>query len=334
MLNNGIADSDGTHEVKKGRVREVIPVQPRVSVLMPVYNGEKYLREAVDSILAQTLTDFEFIIIDDGSADGSADIVKSYDDPRIHFIRNSSNLGLVATLNKGIDVASGEYLARMDQDDVSLPERLAKQLAFMESAPDVAASGTWARDIDNKGKIIGRRPHVPVGEHMLDDLWRPSPLIHPSAMIRVAHLGELRYDPKVLYAEDFDLWLSLSKKYKLDNLAEYLLLYRVHDESMSKMNPNGQARSAYETLCRQTGLEISYEGFVELVNPSLKLDPIRRARLTRRLAKALRRPYRRYFNDDFEYAQLWIRSECDRMKSRLLQSLYYVYCQIKISRGQ
>jgi hypothetical protein len=100
------------------------------------------------------------------------------------------------------------------------------------------------------------------------------------------------------------------------------------------MNSNGQARSAYETLCRQTGLEISFEGFVELVNPSLTLDPIRRAMLTRRLAKALRRPYRRYLSADREYAWSWIRSECDRMKAKVLQFLYYVYCQIKISRDQ
>src|SRR2546423_6687976 len=129
----------------------VVAMRPRVSVLMPVYDVAKYLREAIDSILGQTFTDFEFIIIDDASTDRSAEIINSYNDPRIRFIQNEKNVGLIATLNRGLDLAYGEYLARMDQDDVSLPERLAKQVAFMETASDVAASGTWARDIDDKG---------------------------------------------------------------------------------------------------------------------------------------------------------------------------------------
>src|SRR5258707_849690 len=132
-------------------------MSPRVSVVMSVYNGEKYLGEAVDSILAQTFTDFEFIIIDDGSEDRSPELIEAYVDSRISFLRNEKNVGLTRSLNKGLQVASGEYIARMDCDDVSLPDRFAKQVAFMDANSGVGACGTWALDIDGAGKVIGRR---------------------------------------------------------------------------------------------------------------------------------------------------------------------------------
>src|SRR5437868_2907435 len=139
---------------------------------MTVYNSEEYLREAIESILGQTFTDFEFIIIDDGSTDRSADIVNSYSDTRIRFLSNSSNLGLVASLNEGIERARGEYIARMDCDDVSLPERLAKQVTFMDSRPELAASGTWAKEIDEEGNVIGNRC-ITVGEQLVYGFWWP-----------------------------------------------------------------------------------------------------------------------------------------------------------------
>jgi glycosyltransferase involved in cell wall biosynthesis len=307
-------------------------MKPKLSVLMPVYNGEKYIHEAIDSILSQTFADFEFVIIDDASTDRSVDVIRSFGDPRILFLQNDSNLGLIATLNRGLDTVSGEYVARMDQDDVSLPERFAKQVVFMDSNPKVAASGTWARDIDEGGRIIGRRPHVPVGRQMENDFWHPSPMIHPSVMIRLEHLGNVRYNPEAIHAEDYDLWLSLKKKHQLDNLPEYLLLYRVHPESITRMNPQDQAHSAHQILCRQTGLQISYEEFLELLGAARELNPIRRVLLTRRLAKTLRRPYRRYLRQDLEYARSWMRPLKDRMKSQIQRSLYHAYRQIKPSR--
>ena len=115
---------------------------PRVSVVMPAYNAEKYIGEAIDSILNQTFTDFEFIIIDDGSSDRTADIVKSYSDPRIRLLANERNSGIVASLNRGIQKATGKYIARMDADDYSRLDRIKKQVDFLDNHPEVIALGT------------------------------------------------------------------------------------------------------------------------------------------------------------------------------------------------
>src|SRR3712207_3671984 len=113
------------------------PDSPKVTVLMAVYNGEAYLREAVDRILGQTFTDLEFLVVSDGSTDGSAEILRSYADPRLRVVENERNLKLIASLNRGLELARGEYVARMDADDVSLPDRLAKQVAYLEARPEV-----------------------------------------------------------------------------------------------------------------------------------------------------------------------------------------------------
>ena len=117
-------------------------VQPKISVVMPAYNAENYIREAIDSILAQTFRDFEFLIIDDGSTDHTVEIIRSYSDSRIRLYQNERNMGVAATLNRGLDLARGEYIARMDADDISLPERFAKQAAYMDAHPDVAVCGS------------------------------------------------------------------------------------------------------------------------------------------------------------------------------------------------
>ncbi|HKQ33129.1 MAG TPA: glycosyltransferase family A protein, partial [Thermodesulfobacteriota bacterium] len=120
---------------------------PKVTVLMTVYNGEKFLNEAIDGILNQTFRDFEFLIINDGSTDGSREIIKSYKDPRINLVDNESNIGLTASLNRGLSLAGGEYIARQDADDISLPERLEKQISILERNPDIALLGSWYLEI-------------------------------------------------------------------------------------------------------------------------------------------------------------------------------------------
>ena len=129
-------------------------VGPRVTVLMPVYNAERFLREAIDSILGQSFKHFEFLIIDDGSTDASADIIASYRDSRIRFVRNRTNLGITPTLNKGIALASCELIARMDADDISHPQRLQKQFGYMKRNPECALLSSWARVISEDGKFI------------------------------------------------------------------------------------------------------------------------------------------------------------------------------------
>jgi len=117
--------------------------QPQLTVLMPVYNGGPFLRSAIESILNQDFSDFDFLIIDDGSTDGSHEIAASYADPRIRLESNGRNLGLIATLNRGLDLARGTYVARMDADDIAFPDRLSKQLTFMEAHPEIGLCGTW-----------------------------------------------------------------------------------------------------------------------------------------------------------------------------------------------
>jgi glycosyltransferase involved in cell wall biosynthesis len=119
-------------------------ISPKISVVMPVYNGKEYLALAVESILRQTFADFEFIIINDGSTDNSADIAASYEDPRIKLLHNDKNLGLIPSFNRGLENSRGEYIARMDADDIAFPDRFKKQVAFLDDHPDIALCGSWA----------------------------------------------------------------------------------------------------------------------------------------------------------------------------------------------
>jgi glycosyltransferase involved in cell wall biosynthesis len=302
--------------------------QPKVSVLLPVYQGDRYLRTAIESILSQTFTNFELIIIDDASTDQSTEIIGSFHDPRIRFAQNDVNLGLIATLNRAIELARGEYIARMDQDDISLPERLARQVAFMDSRPELAASGTWATDIDEEGKVLGDR-RLAVGAQMLYGYWWPTPIIHPSAIIRRSLLGNLRYDSDALHCEDYDLWLRLRQKYALDNLGEHLMLYRVHGESTSIKHREIQLRSVHRALCRNTGLIVSYEDFLELIGVRQKRSPIGRLWLRKRLARALNQPTGRYFADELLRMGDWLGTAFYAVGERVIQSLYKIWLRTK-----
>lgn len=283
-------------------------MSPKVSVLMAVYNAEKYLPEAVDSILGQSFTDFECLIVDDGSTDHSLEIINSYRDPRIEVVRNPRNLGLTRTLNRGLDLARGEYIARMDSDDVSLPERLDRQVAYLDAHPQVGVCGTWAKDIDSRGVVTGVR-ETPVGKDLEREYWRPSPIIHPSAMIRRSHLGRLRYDERIPYAQDFDLWLRIRAEHKLGNLPKHLLLYRVHRESITFSRRDDQLRATYDIFRERVGAsEIGFDEFVALISCSLKLTPVRRARAMTKLARAIRQPYRVFLRDDVRYARRWLKN--------------------------
>lgn len=206
---------------------------PKVSVIMPVYNAEKYLREAIDSILNQTFRDFEFIIIDDGSGDSSVDIVRNYDDRRIHFYQNEQNMGVAATLNKGIDLANGEYIARMDADDISISNRLNKQVSFMDKHSDVAVLGTG---IELFGIQWGKRTYSTVYAQLKVDLLFSCCFAHPSVMMRSSIIGKngYHYDTSFSKMEDYDLWCRVSENYVLASIPDILLKYRVHAEQVTQ----------------------------------------------------------------------------------------------------
>ena len=209
---------------------------PLVSVVMPVYNAEKYLNEAIDSILNQTFTDFEFIILNDGSSDGSDAVISSYDDNRIHYVKNSKNLRLASTLNKGISLAKGCYIARMDADDVSLPSRLETQLDYMKLNPDIVVCGSNVKTFGYNERIYNYpTSHNDICCQMLFG----SPLAHPSTIFRrdVLLRNRMHYDSDRRRAEDYEFWIRLSKSYKLANINKVLLRYRVYNpETIQKRN--------------------------------------------------------------------------------------------------
>lgn len=210
---------------------------PAVSVVMSVYNGGRYLSEAIESILCQTFKNFEFIIIDDGSEDDSLELIKKYmaADDRIVLI-SRANKGLPCSLNEGINIAKGEFIARMDADDVAYPQRLEKQIGYMRANAAVGILGTWARTIEHgaKSRII----KLPVNDgHMRSLLIFTPCFIHPTVVMRRKVLVEnnLRYNEAFSNSQDYELWSRLEEVTEIANLAEVLLGYRVHSESITKV---------------------------------------------------------------------------------------------------
>lgn len=201
----------------------------KISVLMPVYNGEKHLKEAIESILSQTFSDFEFLIIDDGSTDQSTDIISSYEDPRIELVKNQVNLGIEKSLNKGINLSKGEYIIRMDCDDISHLQRISRQLNFMETHTEIAVCGSWVNTIgDNRRTEVWQ---YPTDHNKIDcSLLFSSALAHPSVIIRKGILEKLNlfYSYDFKRSEDYELWVRLCENgQRLANLQEVLLDYRI-----------------------------------------------------------------------------------------------------------
>ncbi len=205
----------------------------KASILLPVYNASSFLAEAIESILNQSFKDFELIILNDGSKDSSKDIILLFNDIRIKYIENETNLGLIKTLNKGIDACAGEYIIRMDADDISEPKRIEKQICFMEKHPHIGVCGTWADVIDINGKITGRIVNQTSPLFLAVSLLFTVPLIHPSVCFRSSVLKNHLYH-EVPVAEDFDLWCRLDEVTQLSNIPEYLFRYRWHDTNISK----------------------------------------------------------------------------------------------------
>jgi glycosyltransferase involved in cell wall biosynthesis len=205
----------------------------KISVLMSVYNGEKYLKEAIDSVLSQTEKNLEFIIVNDGSTDSTDSIIKSYSDPRIKYF-NVSHMGRVPALNFGIGKCSGEYIAVLDADDISVPERLEKELSFMQ-ANDLVLCGSWATLIDEDGNNIGSMTYPPIKQ---GDIRKYSllhnPFIHSSIMVKRDALIRSGLYRASRYAEDYELWTRIMYKHKVANIPEELIKYRRHTSQLTQ----------------------------------------------------------------------------------------------------
>lgn len=254
-----------------------------VTVLLPVYNGEKYLREAIDSILTQTYTDFEFLIINDGSTDRTEEIILSYTDPRIVYVKNEQNIRLIATLNKGLKLAKGKYIARMDADDISLPHRLEKQVAYMEEHTWVGLCGSYIQTLEagTEYVIAYETDSDMIKFKLLFDTHFP----HPAAMLRKSVLDEhnLEYEQKYIHAEDYVLWNRMAMHTGLHNIPEVLVWKRSHEGQVSIVHNDlqqdvmsGFRKELMENICGAID-EATYKLYVDLLSgiyPENKNDNI------------------------------------------------------------
>ncbi len=263
--------------------------RPLVSVIMSVYNGAKFLRPAIESILDQDCGDFEFLITDDCSADESVEIISSYEDSRIKLIRNPENIGLTRSLNNMLELCEGKFIARMDSDDISLPERLKKQTRFMEENPEILLLGTNCLFIDEAGENCNfSMPFFPADKDLNDDLlrWRmlfpENYFIHTSVLLKAEVLKKngLRYDSECRYAQDIEFWHRLRNRGKMHVMAQPLVLSRVVNSSITSRKNEQQRKVVQECINsyraefveeskEQNSLESLcslYEAFVEKCN--------------------------------------------------------------------
>jgi glycosyltransferase involved in cell wall biosynthesis len=207
---------------------------PRVTVLMPIYNAAPHLLEAVNSVLAGRFGDLELLAINDGSTDGSEEILRSIADPRLRIVRNPENVGVAATLNRGLDLAEGDFIARMDSDDICMPDRLARQVAFMEANPEIGVCGTWARTFGVPPEIKIRPPLSSSEIHVR--LFAFNAFCHPTVILRRSLFmqNELRYATDARHCEDLELWMRAVELFRVANLPLVGLRYRVHPNQVTK----------------------------------------------------------------------------------------------------
>ena len=209
-------------------------VNPLISVLMPVYNGQQYVAEAIDSILNQTYKHFELLLLDDGSSDNSEQIIKGYKDSRIVYIKNETNKGLIFTLNLGIGLSKGIYIARMDADDISEANRFEKQIQEFQNDEKLVICGSFIKTFGNGAEYY--ISHMPVtNSQILASIFFTCPFAHPSVMLKKESLLKLNefYREDYKHSEDYDLWSRLVFVGNSKNIPDFLLNYRVHDKQVS-----------------------------------------------------------------------------------------------------
>lgn len=217
-------------------ITKPIPKKPLVSVVMPVFNAERFVHKAIESILHQTLRDFELIIVNDASQDRTLKIIRSFmqKDKRIRLINNTRNLHYVRSLNIGIPFAKADLIARMDADDISHPQRLEIQYLFLMHHPNIAIVGANISITDESGKEIWKREYPTRSKDLKKIMLRYSPFAHPAVMFRKQVFKEFGgYDPNMIPCEDIDLWFKIGAKYDLATIPKTLLKYSVSAKSSS-----------------------------------------------------------------------------------------------------
>ena len=247
---------------------------PRVSVLMPAYNAQFFIAQAIESILTQTLQNFEFIIINDGSTDQTPEIIRHYaaQDRRIKFIDNPENQGLIAVLNQGLDICRGEYIARMDSDDISLPARLSAQVKYMDMHPNCGVLGTATVLFGDINQPAFFAPVV----HLLD-LMTYNPLSHPTVMFRKSVIDEhhFRYDPAYKHCEDYELWTRMIHVTGIHNLSSVLLYNRITPTNVTTTHWDYQAALTKKIQQGVKQYIFNTPGLVDKILSSLQTEKVR-----------------------------------------------------------
>jgi glycosyltransferase involved in cell wall biosynthesis len=251
--------------------------RPTVTVLMPVYNAAQYLRDAIESILNQTFRDFEFFIINDGSTDSSREIILSFQDPRIRLVDNGTNIGLTKSLNKGLKLAQGEFIARLDADDIAYPQRLSEQLSKFAAQPRLGLLGSWydVADLMTGQVSVVRRAVDPV--ILRWDLLFRNQFGHSTVMFRKEACDAVGgYDEKSDLAEDYDLWSRIAKDWDIDLLPQALVRRRMVEESISIKKADAQENIAKEVsvrnlkaLTQKKFSDAEYEGLYLLMDKGI-----------------------------------------------------------------
>jgi glycosyltransferase involved in cell wall biosynthesis len=242
---------------------------PLISVIIPVFNGNGYLPAAIQSILSQTYRHLEVIAIDDGSTDNSFEILKRFAkiDSRMRIYRNAKNLNIANTLNRGIKLAKGQYIARMDADDVALPHRIERQIRYLKLHPEIVIVGGQVRTIDTEGRALGRKLFPTSNKQIRESLYTSNPIQHPTAIINRALLPKnfSWYNPALPPAEDYDLFFRLGKYGNYHNLSCFVLQYRQYLGSSTFKNP----LNTFNVTKKVRHLAVSKYGYIPSVRAKL-----------------------------------------------------------------
>lgn len=235
--------------------------KPEISVLIAAYNRENYIATALKSILNQTKTDFEVIVVDDGSTDSTMSVVQSYPDPRIRLIRNERNLGIPRTRNRGLEAARGQYFAILDSDDYALPHRLARQAAFLGANPDIAEVGAWGGWMDATGRMNSKVKQQPLTDGAIrTQLLFTCCINNRSLMARTEVLRQFGYPTDFTLSSDYELHRKVVREHKVANLPEVLVVGRAHNAQATKINTKLQrmtTRAVVRNLLQDIGLSVS-----------------------------------------------------------------------------
>jgi glycosyltransferase involved in cell wall biosynthesis len=247
---------------------------PLVSVIMSVHNGEQWLKEAIDSIVHQTYGTWEFIIIDDASNEATQNILRSYTDSRIKIFRKEVQQGLTKNLNTAINLCKGEFIARMDGDDISLPERFEKQINYLCANESLSGCAGWVLFINERSEIIGkwedeRRYNTPA--QIARVIIQKNILAHPSVMFRSEIMRQFMYNEQQTHSQDWDLWLRLSANdKKIAKLKEVILLYRIHNKSITVTSKTKSIFQKIDEVYKLYLASLSYDRKKKVFNRRVK----------------------------------------------------------------